>query len=589
MGTSNRTPHAPSSAVERIAKSLHSAFEGSEAELIGNPVVFGSGVFQLAIASPAFGCHLFVNANGASSQQVMRTADALVAQLRKAAPGWGAVTAWVVTNGNAPCPVAPRKDRRLMPWPSTAIDSPDQARRTLIDATPGVRPSISDRRRAMRSLAAAFRDPLGAFDGFDERRRRDRGFGTLREQLDVLDDWLSRRTLDADQGRLAEVDIAGRLLDVRGPAGSGKTTMLARRAARDVQTLAPTAGAARTVPTILVTARTASAAAQLRARLHGAFRRWAATDRLPPWVDTMDLASAAERVQARRALGGFEGYVRIFVDEAHELDERALHWVTTRALHASHPRRGVMACSDDGQRLLEEPVPVGAAASAGELVHRRQELAAAYRAPRQVIEFAFNLLHGTFARSHAATAARTRERGELLRRWAVEQAADGWLQVRFAVRGIGLEGGPPGAPVRCVRARSARAAAATAVRDALALVDVHGAAPADVVVVAADPRAAAAVSRAATEAGAAARFTRRAKDPSDPPKQLVRILHVSECRGHDFPVVLLTGLERATGTSAERTLLYQAATRAQHLLVAYGVAGTGISDEAGECGMRVGG
>ena len=65
-----------------------------------------------------------------------------------------------------------------------------------------------------------------------------------------------------------------------------------------------------------------------------------------------------------------------------------------------------------------------------------------------------------------------------------------------------------------------------------------------------------------------------------------RILQVSECRGHDFPVVLLVGIERLADGAAERTLFYRAATRAQHLLLAYGVAEVGLSDEVAECALR---
>jgi hypothetical protein len=40
--------------------------------------------------------------------------------------------------------------------------------------------------------------------------------------------------------------------------------------------------------------------------------------------------------------------------------------------------------------------------------------------------------------------------------------------------------------------------------------------------------------------------------------------------------------------AAGRTLLYQAATRAQHLLLAYGVAGVGLCEEVAECTVRAG-
>lgn len=577
-----------SAAIQRLARLLRATLEGTETDLIGSPVVLGSGAFGLALVSPALGCHLFIASDQTAGSHTVRHAEAIVTRLRAAVTGWPAVTAWRVGAARGAERASKRADGLVRDWPEHALASPDAARHALVGAAPADRPSIAVRRRAMRALAVAFVDPLGAFDGFSERLQRDRGTGALREQLDVLDRWLSGRTLDSDQSAVVGLEIDGLFLDARGPAGSGKTTALARQAARSMERLQPAHASSESVPTVLATARTPSAAMQLRARLGGAFRRWTGGRGLPRWMDAMDLASAADRVKALRAGGAFEGYLRIFVDEAHELDATALRWLTTRALHPRDPRRGVMSCSDEGQRLSREPDAIGRAASDGGLVHRREELPIAYRAPRQVIEAAFNVLHGSFAGPRSDPSERAAERRALEQRLMVDRAEDGWLQVRFAGRGIGLEGGPAGEPVRCVRAASIRAASEAAVRDAIGLIDRHGAAAPDVVVVSVDPRASAAVVRAAADAGAAARFTRRAKDPSRPPQDRIRILNVAECRGHDFPIVLLVGIDRRPGTHEDRTLLYQAATRAQHLLVAYGVAGTGMTDEIAECALRSG-
>ena len=581
-------PSTPRAAIQRLTGLLGNSLEGTETTFIGNPVVLGSGAFGLAIVSPALGCHLFLESGQMRSAEPSGQVEAIIARLRKAAHGWPAVTVWQVGAAAQPELQPGRASSMVRDWPAHALSSPDAARNALLDAAPIDRPSITDRRRAMRALALAFVDPLGAFDGFGERLQRDRGSGTLREQLDVLDRWLSGRSLDEDQAGLTRLELSGLFVDVHGPAGSGKTTALARQAARAVERLKPAERQLSTLPTILMTARTGSAAMQLRARLQGAFRRWAGQHAIPRWVDAMDLASAIERVKALRASGAFEGYVRVFVDEAQELDARAIRWLATRALHRQDSRRGLMICSDQAQQLSREPNAIGQAASEAGLVQRREELPIAYRVPRQVIETAFNVLHGSFAGPRGEPTKRAEERLEHERRWHVEPAEDGWLRIRFASRGIGLESGPAGQPTRCLRAPSIRAAAAAVVRDAIGLMDRHGAAAPDVVVVSVDPRAAAAVARAATDAGATSRFTRRAKDPSRPPPDRIRILNVAECRGHDFPIVLLVGIERLRGTHEDRTLLYQAATRAQHLLVAYGVAGAGITDEVAECALRSG-
>ncbi|MFM7130919.1 MAG: hypothetical protein ACKO0V_16340 [bacterium] len=127
--------------------------------------------------------------------------------------------------------------------------------------------------------------------------------------------------------------------------------MLARHAARAIAQLGVDARRG-DAPRILVTAGSASAAAQLRARVLAAHRRWSLAARLPAWVDSMELPRAVERIRALRKAGGFGGYLRVMVDEAQELDERWLRWLVGTALDPDDPRRGVMLCVDPSQRLV---------------------------------------------------------------------------------------------------------------------------------------------------------------------------------------------------------------------------------------------
>jgi superfamily I DNA and RNA helicase len=126
------------------------------------------------------------------------------------------------------------------------------------------------------------------------------------------------------------------------------------------------------------------------------------------------------------------------------------------------------------------------------------------------------------------------------------------------------------------------------VQEALSLVDDKGALPADIVVIAVDGHAALAIMRAAAATGSESRFERTRTDPRGALAKRIRVLTVVECRGHDFPIALVVGVERLDGSPTSRTLLYQAMTRAQHVLVAYGVVGKGLSDELGECCVRMG-
>lgn len=570
-----------------LAAHLRTTFAESEAVVIGSPVVLGSGLFELAVVSASLGCHLFTDADAADAGRP-KVVAALIDRLRQAAreAGWDRVCGWQV--GEAARPVS--RSSPLASWPSEAMTSANAARVALAGSTSAPRPSISSRRRAMDALGRAFRDPLGAFevDGGARRRTR-RGKSELRSELDALDAWLVARDLAQDQSEASRMSIDSRLVELRGPAGSGKTTVLARHAAREMARLRTggTESGTEAQPRILVTARSASAAAQLRARVLGAHRRWSVTARLPTWVDTMELPRAADRWRALRAGGRFRGYARILVDEAHELDERTLGWLAASALDRDDPRRGILLCADESQRLTPGMPRLTPLADANGLEHRIVEFQTAYRTPRQVLEVAFNLLHGSFARG-AAAPPRPEELDRMLRACRATAARDQWLRVRFAMRGTGIDGAPAGAPPRAVRAPDARRAALAAASDAVKLVDAHGALASDVVIVALDARSALAVARAAVALGHAGRFTRRAKDPAAPPKDLIRILRVDECRGHDFPVVLLAGIERVSPDAAGRTLLYQAATRAQHLLVAYGVAGAGLTEEVAECAVRAG-
>jgi RecA/RadA recombinase len=570
-----------------LAAHLRTTFAESEAVVIGSPVVLGSGLFELAVVSASLGCHLFTDADPADAGRA-KVVAALIDRLRRAAreAGWDRVCGWQVGEAARPVP----RSSPLASWPSEAMTSANAARAALAGSTSAPRPSISSRRRAMDALGRAFRDPLGAFevDGGARRRAR-RGKSDLRSELDALDAWLVARDLAQDQSEASRMSIDGRLVELRGPAGSGKTTVLARHAAREMARLRAggTESGTAAQPRILVTARSASAAAQLRARVLGAHRRWSVTARLPTWVDTMELPRAADRWRALRAGGRFRGYARILVDEAHELDERTLGWLAASALDRDDPRRGILLCGDESQRLTPGMPRLTPLADANGLEHRIVEFQTAYRTPRQVLEMAFNLLHGSFARGHGAPP-RPEELDRMLRSCRATAARDQWLRVRFAMRGTGIDGAPQGAPPRAVRAPDARRAALAAAGDAVKLVDAHGALPSDVVIVALDARSALAVARAAVALGHAGRFTRRAKDPAAPPKDLIRILRVDECRGHDFPAVLLAGIERVAPDAAGRTLLYQAATRAQHLLLAYGVAGVGLCEEVAECTVRAG-
>lgn len=568
-----------------LAAHLRTTFAESEAVVIGSPVVLGSGLFELAVVSASLGCHLFTDSNAVDAGRA-KVIAAMIDRLRQVAraAGWDRVCGWQVGELARPVP----RSCPLAPWPAEAMTSAHAARAALAGSASAPRPSISARRRAMDALGKAFRDPLGAFevDGGARRRAR-RGKSPLRSDLDALDAWLAARDLAQDQSEASRMSIDGRLVELRGPAGSGKTTVLARHAVREMAALRPAEAesANHAQPRILITARSTSAAAQLRARVLGAHRRWSMTARLPAWVDTMDLPRVIDRWRALRAGGRFRGYARILVDEAHELDERSLGWLAASALDRDDPHRGILLCGDESQRLTPGMPRLTPLAETNGLEHRVVEFQTAYRTPRQVLEVAFNLLHGSFARGHAAPP-RPEELDRMLRSCRATAARDQWLRVRFAMRGTGIDGAPQGAPPRAVRAPDARRAALAAAGDAVKLVDAHGALPSDVVIVALDARSALAVARAAVALGHAGRFTRRAKDPAAPPKDLIRILRVDECRGHDFPVVLLAGIERVTPDAAGRALAYQAATRAQHLLVAYGVAGGGITEEVAECVYR---
>jgi hypothetical protein len=561
---------------------MTAAFAGSDVQVISSPIVMGSGLFHLAVVSAALGCHLLTDASAA--RRATTGGAEIINRLRSAArdAGWDRVHAWAVGEERdlaaLPAP--------FTPFPASALAFPDAARQ-LLAGDPGMRrPPLSARRRAMDLVARAFRDPLGAFD-VDAARKRPRGTGAggLRSQLDGLDAWLAAQELARGQSDVVAAELGQTLLELRGPAGSGKTTVLARHAARAIAQLGVDARRG-DAPRILVTAGSASAAAQLRARVLAAHRRWSLAARLPAWVDGMELPRAVERIRALRKAGGFGGYLRVMVDEAQELDERWLRWLVGTALHPDDPRRGVMLCVDPSQRLVPAWPRLTPIAEERGLEHRAVLFDTAYRTPRQVLEFAFNVLHGAFAVGADRGSPRGDELIAMRRSAHVGCARDGWLKVRFAMRGTGIEGAPEGATPRAMRAPSTRHAALAAVRDAIALVDVHGAMPRDVVVVAMDPKSALAVARAAVAARVSGRFTRRAKDPSCPPADQIRILQVSECRGHDFPVVLLVGIERLADGAAERTLFYRAATRAQHLLMAFGVAGQGLSDEVAECALR---
>jgi hypothetical protein len=589
MSKGNTSPIRSGRPMRALERALDRAFGGTETKVIGSPVILGCGLFELAVLSPALGCHLFVQMGGSERDARCGQAVAMLERLRAASrrAGWRSVHGWVVDGPETAANGEPSATG-LMLWPRGAERTPDAARATLLQVAGARRPSIAERRAAMQTLATAFVDPLGAFDPVTPRNRRQRGHGALRSELDDLDRWLASRTLAEEQSRLTQLELEGELIVVQGPAGSGKTTVLARHAARTIHSIAGavTSGASDGRPTLLVTARTKSAAAQLRARVVAAYRRWTGATRLPRWVDTMDLPEAVKRIRAQRDAGGAPTYQWIMVDEAQELDAEWWNWLLRYALREAPRSRGVLACADGAQRIHEKPAPMAEVSRVAGLAYRIVDLQTTYRSPRQVIEPAFNVLHGTFAHAASTTAAREPERLALLRECRADLAPDGWLRVRFAMRGIGIPGAPAGAMPRMVRASNPRAAYATAIRDAVSLVDVHGAAPTDIVIVAVDQRAALAAARAAAAAGHAGRFTRATRSPSEAPQDRIRILRVSDCRGHDFPVALVVGIERLSGAFVERTLLYQAATRAQHLLIAYGVEGQGLSDELGECILR---
>ena len=579
---SHAQPDASTSAV--ILRAIEVAIatdHGADADVMVNPTVLGRGLFQLSILSTTIGCHFFTS--HLDGEQRIAHAAIAMSRLRAAArdAGWDAVHGWLV------CAPDMQRDlpRGMRLWPMNAVDTAS-IRAVLAQSLHGKRPSIATRRMTIRLLQQAFHHPLGAFDGKIEPARA-RGNGVLRKELTELEQWLTARSLAEEQRDLVTMELDGQLALIYGPAGSGKTTVLARQAARLIESMRRVGNRRTVTPSLLVTARTASAAMHLRARVLGAYQRWTMLRRLPAWVDSMALPDAVRRLRARRDAGTAHGWNWILVDEAQELDADWWRWLLTHGLAPTGPR-GILAVADESQRICAEPPPLGQPADDHGLQFRVRDLPLTYRTPKQIIEPAFNLLYGTFARDFSMPAARAKSRSELLQACRVSRADDEWMRVHFSARGIGISGAPTGTTPRMVRARSTRAAAIAAVQDALTLVDDQGALPADVVVIAVDGHAALAIMRAAAAHGSESRFERTRTDPHGALTKRIRVLTVVECRGHDFPIALVVGVERLDGSHTTRTLLYQAMTRAQHMLVAYGVTGNGLSDELGECCVRMG-
>ena len=595
--SANPSPHILSSAPSEgpshaLPECLAEAFRGSLLQVVEFPH-FRSGpkaaVEALAVG-PSVGCHVFLRHGTRIGQAA--ALRAVAATLRSAGiPARLPCRVWLLGEDDASSSIRVATVTRAGSL-STSHLEPIAIRNALIQSIRSVGPlrAKQDRIAATQDALRLFREPVLASHAPPPQLPAP---GGLAADIAHMKAELQRAELDREQvlARASAWRRGARL--VRGVAGSGKTCVMAWATAMLVRDLQ--ADPDRQPPRMLVVSPFEGQRRDLATRIKGCLSLEAATGSaaaMPRWIRIghwSQLVKALARemrvkdvensslveieravldaVRAHKPSLGRWMFDAIVVDEAQALSETAISILTG----LSDPQRTgdptLHLYFDDAQSAEGMPRRQPLWKRLGVRVQGRRSvlLDRCYRTPVEIMEPAFNMLIGSLVGFEKPRTSTYADLERLCRRGLIDPRPDGWHTIRFAVRH------GPDPEVRCVE--DSREALDEALRLTHQLITKERVEPADIAVITPDATG----CRGVLQASARLKLSglrlqsSRSKNPSrgssgEPRRDEVALRPVDQVRGLEWPVVILVGWDRLASSSAHRSSLYIAMTRAQHML-----------------------
>lgn len=462
---------------------------------------------------------------------------------------------------------------------------------------------------------------LGDTDVISHKRPRGRSAGKLSEVIDIAE--LQQNRFSAQQQELANAEWEGRPQLVRGVAGSGKTAVLVKNLANmlDRKSMSEQLRFDRDThqKRFLIVCFNRSLVPLLRQKFEDAYRELTYQDppkcvdifhmnglqyafckasrkalQYYPWKpsDRVDDSSAqrfaANYCQQLDTLASVHSsslsalqYDSIYIDEGQDFFMEEFQLLTRLARPDPNTgEKNIVIFYDDAQNLYGRPRPTWLDLGL-EVRGRAAVMRTCLRNPRQVVEFAFNLLLGVAAESRVLT----REFADIrsLKDDAlVEELPDRWL-VHFAPR---TDGELP--KVVLFQTREIEIEWIVAKLDEL--INGLGISPEDVLLVSKDPKEFLALeSRLRVAVPKIKRILKPWGKSSNPDKDAyileegaITLATVGAAKGYDCPIVLLIGADLFQNSVKGRASFYVAATRAKMRLFVTGLKTIGTLAEESE-------
>ena len=594
-----------------LTENLAIAFRGSVLQVIEYPHFRpGPKVAVRAIAvGPSVGCHIFL-LDGRSLGQAA-TLRSVAAILRSAdIPARLPCRVWLfdeTTDADIARVATATRAGRVT---GSNLD-PIVLRNSMIESIRSKGPlrSRQDRVAATQDVLRLFHEPVLAAHLTPQPEPAPAGLAADIQRMKME---LRKAELDRDQllARASAWRRGARL--VRGVAGSGKSCVLAwatAMLARDLQ-----ADPECPSPRMLVVSPFEGQLRDLATRISGCLSLEAAanpaTATIPSWIrighwpDVVQQLAKAMRVTdatSNPPLAEIErgvltairaskpslrrwSFDAIVVDEAQALSNTAIEILTRLGDRQRTGDPTLHLYFDDAQAADGMPRRPPLWKRYGLKVQGRRSVLfdRCYRTPAEIMEPAFNMLVGSLIGFNKPRTAGHADLERLCRRGLIDARADGWHSVHFAVR----HGPPPEVRV----ADGEQEALEQAAKLAHELIAKDGVHPSDIAVITHHSNGCEEIAKIAARlelpgswlqaphpkkmSGATRRGERREE---------VYLGPVNHVRGLEWPVVILVGWDGLQPTPANRSALYVAMTRAQHMLYLITDASSPLAREVKSC------
>ncbi len=436
------------------------------------------------------------------------------------------------------------------------------------------------------------------------------------------------QALSPEQERLTKLGWGGgsgpRL--IRGVAGSGKSVVLATHVARrlgQAQNAATLLNPDPPLPRVAVVCHNRTLVPMLRQRIDAAYRQRTGSDKgLPDESVTIShlhglvkLLAEAGLWRKRRWIEGaemamFKGYLRdleqfkkaepdmvesamfdaVYVDEAQDLGEEEMRLLAAicrkgGSPEGEGPEPDLYIFYDDAQNLYGRQRPNWSELGLNLVGGRSTIMTRCFRTPRPIVEPAFNVLYGSFARDPEGVP--TRGYGDLL---TLEQKG---LIERVPLEGVGGDGSGygwrvmfaprEGEPPRLTRVATAGAEEAEVVDRVRWLVEEQSVRPEDVLVLAMRKPRVSELAEALEKAGlprvVGVHVATKDRDLPLHPRDHITVSTIASAKGYDAACVLLASVNQSPADLLGRTSFYVAATRARHHLEVFAHGPSPLMDE----------